>query len=475
MTTATRRLAATAAVAAVALSSAACSTKLSNAAPPATTVAPTTTVQGAATPAQTKAAGYRAQLTYLMVEHVFLLGRVTKEIVAAGGIAAGSTTTPTTVAGTPTSVGSTATTVAGTATTVAGGAQTPTTATTATTTTVVGATAVTALTVPGGDDAASALDKNSHDIADLLAQAQGYGSDFDTAFYQQWTARINDVAAYTTAKATHDAAGATTAVSSLAANATVIAKLVHQVNKYIAVTTVSSPGTGLADELQPNNTAATTFVDAQVAKSTAAVTDVVAAAETIRHTATYLAAAAAKLDPEQFPGTATGTAANLRAAVTSALFEHVELAILVCDELVAGRAGAPESAALAVNTGALANIVIVNFGDQAARDFTTLWNGYVTALEGYARAKAGGAGAPDLSGVGQQVGAFFAQQAPQLNATLIAADMQQMVDGLKATVDASATQSPEVTSLRVAGATVPKLASDIAEGIAEFKPAQYLP
>jgi hypothetical protein len=331
------------------------------------------------------------------------------------------------------------------------------------------------VTVPGGDDAAGALDKNSHDIADLLAQAQGYGSDFDTAFYQQWTARINDVAAYTTAKVTKDTAGATTAVAALATNATAIAKIVHQVNKYIAVTTVSSPGTGLADELQPNNTAATTFVDAQVAQSTAAVADVVAAAETIRHTATYLGAAAAKLDPEQFPGTATGTAANLRAAVTSALFEHVELAILVCDELVAGRAGAPESAALAANTAALANTVIVNFGDQASRDFTTLWNGYVTALEGYARAKAGGGGAPDLSTVGQQVGAFFAQQAPQLNATLIAADMQQTVDGLKATIDAAAARSPEVTSLRVAGATVPKLASDISEGIAEFKPAQYLP
>jgi hypothetical protein len=331
------------------------------------------------------------------------------------------------------------------------------------------------VTVPGGDDAASALDKNSHDIADLLAQAQGYGSDFDTAFYQQWTARINDVAAYTTAKVTHDTTGATTAVTALATNATAIAKVVHQVNKYVAVTTVSNPGTGLADELQPNNTAATTFVDAQVAKSTAAVADVVAAAETIRHTAAYLAAASAKLDPDQFPGTATGTAANLRAAVTSALFEHVELAILVCDELVAGRAAAPESAALAANTAALANIVIVNFGDQASRDLTTLWSGYVTALEGYAKAKAGGAGAPDLSAVGQQVGAFFAQQAPQLNATLIAADMQQTVDGLKATIDASAARSPEVTSLRVAGATVPKLASDIAEGIAEFKPAQYLP
>jgi hypothetical protein len=469
MTTSTRRLAATAAVAAVALLSAACSTPLSKTTAPATTVALTTTVPGAATPAQTKAAGYRGQLTYLIVEHVFLLGRVTKEIVAAGGV----TSTTTTTAPTPT-----ATTAATTPTTKpASTATTATTATTAaaTTTTTAAATPATGspLVIPGGDDAASALDRNSHDIADLLALAQGYGPDFGTSFYQLWSARISDVASYATAKVKGDTVGVTAATAALASNATGIATLVHQVDKYVAVVTVGK--TGLADELGPDNTAVTTFVDAQVAKNASAVGDIVTAAEAMRHTAEVLAAAAAKLDPDQFPGTATGTAANLRAAVTSALVEHVELAALVIDELVAGRPGAPESAALAANTAQLADIVIVNFGDQAARDFTTLWNAYVTALEGYARGKVGGGGTPDLSGMGQQVGAFFSQQAPQLNATLIASDTQQMVDALKATVDAAVAKSGEVTSLRVAAATVPKLASDIAEGIAEFKPAQYLP
>ncbi len=456
MTSSTRRLAATAAVAAVALTSA-CSSKLSAGAPPPTTVAPTTTIAGAATPAQTKAADYRAQLTYLMVEHVYLLGRVTGEIVAAGGIPPSTTTSasPTTAA--------------------ASSSSSSTASSTTSTTIAVTTTTSAALSVPGGDDAASALDKNSHDIADLLGQAQGYGADFSSAFYALWTARISDVADYATAKATTDAAGAKTAIAALATNATAIATLVHQTNKYVAVNTASQPGTGLADELGPDNAAVTAFVDAQASKSTSAVSALVTAAELMRHASVILAGAAAKLDPDQFPGTPTGTAANLRASVTSALVEHVELTALATDQLASGKAADPEIAAVASNTAQLANIVIVNFGDQASQDFTKLWGGYAASLEGYAKAKGGSGTAPDLSGVGQQVGAFFGAQAPQLSATLIGSDSQQMVDALKAVIDASAAQSPSVTSLRVAAAFVPKLASDIAEGIAEDKPAQYLP
>ncbi len=85
MTTPIRRLAAIASVGAV-IALSACSTPLESG-PPTTTTAPptTTTIVGASTPAQTKASDYRAQLTYLMVEHDYLVARVTQEIIAAGG------------------------------------------------------------------------------------------------------------------------------------------------------------------------------------------------------------------------------------------------------------------------------------------------------------------------------------------------------------------------------------------------------
>jgi hypothetical protein len=459
------RLAVSAALAALALTTVACSTKLSTRTPPPTTTAPTTTVEGAATPAQTKGATYRAELTYLTVEHVFLLGRVTQEVVTAGGVATQSTTTTVTAAPASTTTSAAA----------SGSTSAPSTSSTTTSTTVpeTTTTSIAVASVPGGDDASTALDKNSHDISDLLAEAQGYGSDFGASFYALWTARINDFAQYATAKATKDSAGTKAATSALASNATAIATLVHQVNKYVAVTTVSNPGTGLADELGPDNTAVTTFIDSQVAKNATAVDDIVNAAEKIRHTATVLAAAAAKLDPAQYPGTVTGTAANLRAGVTSALVEHVELVGLTTAQLATGHDGAAESAALDANSAALDNVAIVNFGDPAGREFLAGWGKYVSQLEAYAKAKAGGGTAPDLSGVGQTIGAFFAAHAPQLSAALIGSDFQQMVDALKTVVDAQASQAPAVTDLRVAAAFVPKLASDLSEGIAEYKPTQY--
>jgi len=56
--------------------------------------------------------------------------------------------------------------------------------------------------------------------------------------------------------------------------------------------------------------------------------------------------------------------------------------------------------------------------------------------------------------------------------------MQKVVDGLTAYIGAVSSGRP-VTQLRVAAGAVPKLASDLAEGIAEHvntvKPGQYLP
>jgi len=333
MTTPIRRLAAIASVgAAIALS--ACSTPLSSG-PATTTTAPptTTTIPGASTPALPKASGYRAQLTYLMVEHVYLLSRVTQEVIAAGGAGVSTPVSPT---GTPSSSGSPATggvaSGAGTATavTTTGAATasttTATTVTGATTTTslpvattaVAAPTAVPGLSFSGSDDAASALDANSHDISDWLSQAEGYGDSFDTAFHQLWTARNALFVADAAAKAEGDTASVTATTASLAQNATAIGTLVHQTNKYVPVNTVTNPPTGLADELGPDNQGVLTFIADQATKATTTVPDIVTAAELMYHTSDYLADAAAKLDPAQYPGTAAGTARRRHSTVARA-------------------------------------------------------------------------------------------------------------------------------------------------------------
>src|SRR5579862_7512607 len=295
MTTPPRCLAA---LAAVALACAACS-KLPPVSSAATTVAPTTTILGASTPAQTKAADYRAQLTYLMVEHVFLLGRVTADVIANPSEAA--TPSPTALSTTSAAAPATSTTSAAapptSSSSAASGATSTSSATSAAPTTASGAAAA---PVQTSDDSGAALDLNSHDIADLLSQAQGYGAVFDSSFYALWTARIADVAAYASAKSTKDTAGATNATNALAQNATGISTLVHKTNKYVAVNTVTS--TGLDDELTTDNSAVTAFVDAQAANDPGAVGLVVAAAEGFRHTAEVLAAAAHQLSTDQYPG-----------------------------------------------------------------------------------------------------------------------------------------------------------------------------
>jgi hypothetical protein len=487
------RLAASAALAAMAVTAASCSTKLSAQAPPSTTVAPTTTVLGAATPAQTKAADYRAQVTYLLLEQVFLLSRVTGGAVAAGSAAPLATTTAPAAA--PTSTTTTTAPSTSTTTTTAAPATSETTTTSvptsaSSTTTTAGPAAASAsttttapaptgpvavLSAPNGQDAATALDHNSNDLTDLLAQPQGYGPTFASRFYPLWTTRNNDFIRYSAAKATKNAAGASSASAALTANALALANLFHSHNKYLAVSTVSNPGTGVADVLTVANTAEIAFINSQAAKVATAINDVVAAAEKMRHTSDVLSSAAAKLDPAQYPGTALGTASNLRAAVTAALVEHAELAGSTTALLATSQDAAAEAAALDANTSSLANVVIVNFFDQATRVFTAIWGNYVNLLKSYARAKASAGPTPNLSGVGEQVGGFFGHQAPTINPSLIASDMQQVVNGLVAVIDAQAAPAPWATAQRVATGFTPKLASDLSEGIAESNPTKYAP
>jgi len=437
-----RRAAATAAAGAV-LALTACSSPLSTGPAAPTTLPPTTTtIKGASTPAQTEASNYRAQLTYLMVEQVYLLGRVTQAAVAA-----------------PASGGPT--------TTTGSGASTTSTLPPA----VVGPTA----------DAASALDTSSHDISDWLSAAEGYGTTFNAAFYPLWSQRMEDFLAYAKAKAVGYTPGSAAATAALAANATAIAKLVHSTNKYVAITTVTNPGTGLADELAPDNQGVTNLIDDQVAGASTAAADLVTAAELMYHTADYLAAAAAKLDPDQYPGTADGTAANLRSSLTMVLVEHVELASLQLAAIGNGLPEGPWAAVVATNTTELHNAIAANFSDQAATGFSSLWNGYISDLVAYARSKATGdqAAASDaagrLSGVAPAVGAFFHAQSGQLDANAVTVDLSPVVSGLQGVADATTGHAPAATLTREAGGFVPKLASDVSEAIALRHPSLYAP
>jgi len=477
MTTATRRLALSALVTAT-VAVTACSTPLSTAGGPAasTPSSTTTTIAGAATPAQTKAADLRANLTYLLVEHTFLLAEVTGQVAAGTATPAG--THPSLAAGpqaaTTPGRGSTTTTGSGARAAVPAGATGP-------------------VTAGGPNDAASALDANTHDLADLLGQA--YGGDFAASLSSLLTARDAGFVAYAAAKAATDATAAKAATDALGANATEIASLVHGANKYVPAKTIA--GTGLVDELSPQTQATTAFIDAQVAKDPAAVQKVVAAADLAPHTATVLAAATAKLFPDAYPGTATGSAANLRATLTNALVQHVYLAGLALGAVARGTDPGPALAAVANNTQQLTNVFASIYGDavgrqagcpsspptSTARCFTQLWNDHLTGLGAYAKAKASSDDQAASAAVAQldtfrtAFGQFMAQTTDaKLGADAVAAELKLHIDSLLAFVDAAAANAPDaVTRLRVAAGHMPGMASSWAEAIAEQFPSRYLP
>ncbi|MFI5041773.1 MAG: hypothetical protein ACHQNA_07985 [Acidimicrobiales bacterium] len=428
MTTVPRRVAIFAAVAATAIVTA-CSTPLSSGAPT-TTAAPatTTTILGADTPAQTKAADLRANLTYLMVEQVYLLSRVTLPLATGVSAPAPGTTK-----------------------------------------------------ALGADDAVVALDSNSRDLALLLGEA--YGPAFGAQFLAAWSARNADFAAYAKAKGSGDTAGAAAATAALATNATNVANVIHAANKYIEVHTVSNPGTGFADELTPENQAIVAFIDAQAAKDGTDIAKVVVAAELTPHTATVLAAAAAKLEPTTYPGTATGTAANLRASLTTALVEHSELISLATQAQATGQDPGAAVAAVGNNTRQLTNIFASIYGDQTGLQFAKLWNVEVNSLMDYAKAKgtsdaqAASTAATQLTNWSADFGTFLATTtAGKYSAGAASADFAGFIDSMENFIDGAATQAPDkVTRLRVATAHMPGIASSLAEAIAEQFPSKYKP
>ena len=508
MTSATRRIAAFLAVGAAAALTA-CSTPLSSGPPPVTTGAPTTTtIPGSATPAQTKAADYRAQLTYLMVEQVYVLSRVTQAIVAAtpepagGGVSGASGASG--VSGVSGASGASGVSGVSGASGVSGVSGVSGASGASGVSGVSGASAAPGALRPGGGaggavtpglfggtgpalpttaavaDATAALATSSTDIAAWLAQAQGYGADFEAAFVPLWQARNTDFENYATAKAANDTAGAKAATDTLATNATALGTLLHNTNKYIAITTVTNPPTGFADELTTDNGTVTTFIADQASAATTTATDTVTAAEKMYHTADFLAAATAKLDPD-YTGTATGTAANMRSSLTMAWVEHVELAALNIDEIADGHKTGIWSAALDANTQQLENAMTTNLGDQAARQFGSVWGAYIGALRTYTLALTSGDAASagtarsQLAGSAQTIGAFFAGQGIGLDANVLTGEVQPIVGGLQLVADAATSQAPQGTPIRTAAGYVPKLASDIAEAFALAKPNLYAP
>jgi hypothetical protein len=335
----------------------------------------------------------------------------------------------------------------------------------------------TSATITGADPAPSlaAVATNSGQLADLVTNAFGPG--IGKQFGQQWSAQTALFVGYARAKAANDTAGADQAKSQLAAFASNLAVFFAASDVYVTASSLAT------SELTPYVSAVLGEIDAQAAKSTTQYSLLVTAANLMPHIADVFADAIAKALPAtRYPGTVTGTAANLRALLTSALVSHTYLAAIMTATTIGGGDVAAPAATLEANSEAIENVISSVYGDIAGRQFLTLWQSYIGFIGDYAHAVVAGdaAGAAkaraELTTFSTTLGTFFAGVVAQLPAATVTADTSASVQGLLAVIDAQAAKSPtQFDLLRQAALTMPTSGDLISEAIAVQFPTRFLP
>lgn len=174
------------------------------------------------------------------------------------------------------------------------------------------------------------------------------------------------------------------------------------------------------------------------------------------------------------------SAAELRAALTALLQEHVYLAGIATGTALGGGDLAPPAASLDENSRALAAAIGSVYGDEAGEQFLALWRTHIGFFVDYTTAVANGdaAGkaqaAADLDGYRSDFGAFLASANPNLTKEAVAEDLKGHVATLFAAIDAQAAKDPsQFEKLREAASHMPMTAKVLAAGIATQYPKKF--
>jgi hypothetical protein len=233
-----------------------------------------------------------------------------------------------------------------------------------------------------GDDAgftawATALngptDSNTADLVAAIGSA--YGSEVGTAFDGLWRSdkHIPQFVAYTQATAKGDKAGQDAAVAQLTAYATEFGTTINSVNENLPADVVTDAITMHATEL-------ISVINAQKAGDQPAVyTALRQAFGHMADTAKALAAGTVAKVPDKFEGKADSAAADLRAAFTSLLAEHVWLAGSAAGAGLGGRTEQFNAVAAALNGETASNTADIVaamgslYGAEVGTAFEGLW------------------------------------------------------------------------------------------------------
>ena len=186
------------------------------------------------------------------------------------------------------------------------------------------------------------------------------------------------------------------------------------------------------------------------------------------------------MDDEAELASATA-AAELRAALTAGLQEHVYLTGAVVEAAVhTPEAFEPAAATLDANSVELSEAIASVYGDDAGAAFLELWRTHIGFFVDYTNARAGGddaaaaAAVDELTAYGQDFGAFLESANPNLPQDAIAANLDEHVATLSAAIDAIVADEPDAfDKLKAAADHMPMTAATLAGGIVTQMPEQF--
>jgi hypothetical protein len=338
----------------------------------------------------------------------------------------------------------------------------------------------TSAAVNGADPspAVAAVNANSHELATLFGTQ--YGAAPVAAFERVWSRQTALFVAYARATAANDAAAASAAPANFDKFRTDLEAFLLKTNIYLLKGDSATPA--LDDDLSTTNSAMLALIDAQAARSPTQYDKLATAAARTPHLAIQLAAATAKQFPNQYPGTPTGSAANLRASLTASFVAHSYLLGIATATSLGGGNVAPATATLESNTHELANAFASVFGDSMGSGFATLWTGQIQTFLAYAGAvSTGDRAAQDkataaLSAFGSAFGGLISSIIPALTADQVAAAIATHVGTTLPVINAQAARdAAQFDLLRSAAEQMPAIARQLSEAIAEQFPLRYLP
>lgn len=174
-------------------------------------------------------------------------------------------------------------------------------------------------------------------------------------------------------------------------------------------------------------------------------------------------------------------AAQLRAALTALLQEHVYLAGITTGEALAGHDITAPAAALEANTQALQDAVASVYGDAGGQQFGDLWRKHIAFFVDYTtgratqdQAKVDQARA-DLDGYRADFGAFLESATDGgLPKQAVADELKPHVESLFAAIDAQAAADPAAFDLlRAAAGHMPMTAAILAGAIVTQFPEEF--